>query len=686
MWMGGGEYKNTTGQALSGRSLAEKVVYLAEYVGWNASINPNATVSIVVPAPGPIGVQPIQYSTETAKNKALPLAYWFDGTDPGSTLSSLAALDTIYGFTIGQDKIALPGASISGTLATGALGGLAPADFQAKVNAMGRGYASAGLYQYAGDSYLLINDGDAVFDLGDDIVIKLAGVTAEQARWATIGNLFDLRSGTAPAMAAYTMARATSESDAVDFSDDTVDVYATTLGSDAAPAMRVFDFASISLAPEGKLALTINGATISYVNASTRSLGGMALTEAMTQDADFVDALLANGWSLSSFTIHDPYLSMQATRAGEQDADISLAYSSEAAVATIDLMEAIPGAPVAMDTPLPVHSTADDSDRQHIHLGQLALAPGGSLVIGERTVFTNDTDHALIPGETATGSMYDVHSENAAGVANLSWGEILREDGSIFEGVLFFTPAEPGGEPPTARYSSAPVAEVQRLVYDDFDWRLEPGQTLAVGEETYTHEEFPALSDLALAQKIADMAELQGWKVEVIVDDDGFVDDMLFISQRPGMDEPLLPISYTTRAVYNKRIEPRNEDNGDDAVAAMSTLDDMDTIIGFTIGQDKIWIPFDPHVLAGDLARGELSGLTVDDFAEKIREMEWLATPESKCRKSGLYQYEGDSYLLMTSEEPFDFDDNIVIKLAGVSAEEAAYATVENLFYTGDIA
>jgi hypothetical protein len=277
------------------------------------------------------------------------------------------------------------------------------------------------------------------------------------------------------------------------------------------------------------------------------------------------------------------------------------------------------------------------------------------------------------------------------------WGDLLvyylhDPDGQI-RPVLQLSAKDTGVELPqlTASYSSSMVAERQQLLASSFNASLEAGHTLTVGKERYTHQADEALCGMALAETIAALAEGQGWDVEVSASY-GLpeVSSMTFTSTTPGIDQELLPISYTSAAVSDKTVALSGFD-GIDAAPGLSLLENMDVITGFAIGQDKIRLPsgdgYANSIVYGKLDHGELAGLSKEDFVAKAAEMDSSSMWAGEMEMSGLYHYGGDAYLLVGQGGgmPFDPASDIVIKLAGVTAEEAANATVENLFFTGVI-
>ena len=150
----------------------------------NTDMTPLSITSGATNAPVPV--------TEEVKggpSVSTPMAVAEDvpGTDGILAGSSLSAMDSLFGFNPLEDFIDTPN-TISRLVRGGELDAL---DARALAAVAGTGTDKikaneAGLFTHNGTYYLFINDGEASFDSGKDIIIKLVGLTNADADAMTV--------------------------------------------------------------------------------------------------------------------------------------------------------------------------------------------------------------------------------------------------------------------------------------------------------------------------------------------------------------------------------------------------------------------------------------------------------------------------------------------------------------------
>jgi hypothetical protein len=478
----------------------------------------------------------------------------------------------------------------------------------------------------------------------------------------------------------YVVKEATTGTDTFTFNDTNVEIFKTAQANIAAPANGTLDLTAVALAAGGKLDLTLNGQTVTYTNNATGDLAGAALADAMRADTDFKTALGKQSWNLASTDPGSPAaLGISAATPGQQDLFLEAVYTSDASSIPIVLEETINGGQ-AGEGALAV--TTNGKDIQHITLGHIALAPGGTLVVDGQTIFTNKSQLTL----SGAGLMEVLQSH--LDLSNLSDWELgtigLKPGTNDIELELINTQGLTVAEL-SASYASVHVAEQQTLVFDQ-RWALDPGEKLSL---TYNApaQEFPnstadPLKGYALAREIANLAEAEGWSVEIRADVYGNnVEKLIFTApaDSAGTNVALLDIKYSTGTVTDKSIEMTSRYSGSDDAATLSSLANMDAIDGFTIGQDKIWLSAPP---GGVVVHGALTSADQAGFDAAVAAM------VDNGQNTGLFSRGSDSYLLVhqnLSDSTFDSDKDIVIKLAGVTSQEAANAVFAQDLFTTDV-
>jgi hypothetical protein len=479
----------------------------------------------------------------------------------------------------------------------------------------------------------------------------------------------------------YVVKEATTGTDTSTFNDTTVEIFKTAPTISASPASGSLDLTHVALAIGGKLALTINGQTVTYINGTGDDLAGAALADVMRADTDFNTALGTQDWNLASTDPGSPAaLGIIAATPGQQDLFLEAVYTSGASSIPIVLEETINGSQAATGA---LTVTTNGLDVQYITLGHIVLAPGGTLVGGGATIFTNESQLTLSGPGLVEALQSHLDLSNLPGWAQ---GEIGWLGTNDFLLELIDTTSSSASELP-ASYASHLVAEQQTLVFDQ-RWALDPGATLSLTYNASAREFINStdnpLQGYALAREIANLAEAEGWSVEIRANNYGNgVEKMIFTAPAAsaGTDVSLLDIKYSTGTVTDKSIEMTSRYSGSDAAATLSSLANMDAIDGFTIGQDKIWLP-DPTTLGWSLAHGALASVDQEGFDAAVANMvvDWY--------RAGLFSSESDSYLLVhenRNTSTFDPDNDIVIKLTGVTSQEAANAVITQDLFTNVI-
>jgi hypothetical protein len=466
--------------------------------------------------------------------------------------------------------------------------------------------------------------------------------------------------------------QATAKADTANFNSATADRFITTSGLVGRFEYFGTSLEGIALAKDGSLTITVGDQEITYSNTGAETLRGEALAEALKQGIG--NDMQELGWNLYG-------LSLQATEVGNKDVAISVKYSSAPTTDNpISVAEYAAGGAAVPGKSLTVidnYFTWGGHEEQFISLNGVYLAPNGTIVVGEQEIFKNETLRTLAGDELA----YAIVNYNADGTSLSDWA--IWSLNSYIQDTLHIglsLQAKTAGDKQqlTASYSSAEIAEVQEVfLYSEDHIALGPNQILYVGSKEYKNETGQALSMHSLAEKIADLAEKQSWSAEIFSSDYGPV-RLLLTSPNTGTNEDTLTITYTIGEMANVEIPISSHQDGRDKALSLSSLANMDVITGFTIGQDKIktnwWYSSEESLPGFPVDTGTIDGVTKEIFSEKAEKIGGYGT--------GLYQYQDDSYLLITNGptgdngQVFNPDMDIVIKLVGVTLTEQQAASL----------